>query len=224
VRKYILTSIITLLSALVAFAGGVDEKYPLKKSEFGPGVKATKNFLRYSSSVNALNVKLMPAFYWSSIGAEVEYPINDAFSVGLNILGKIGRTDGKNVVFKIRPEDYQESAYRVELAAKYYLSKSAPIGFYGQFNLSYGNLLFFDGTNRPYTLHSKWKKFDGNVRKPAEVEPPKDYSLGLGAGYQLVVIPKKIIANIMVGTQLYLEQHSGIYPSFYVSPSLGYVF
>ena len=196
----------------------------LTKSEFGPGVKATNNFLRYSSSVNALNVKLMPAFFWSSLGVEVEYPINDAFSVGLNILGKIGRTDGKNVVFKIRPEEPQESAYRLELAAKYYLSKSAPIGFYGQFNVTYGNLLYFDGTNRPYTLHSKWKKFDSNIRKPTEIERPKDISLGIGAGYQLVVIPKKIIANIMVGTHLYLEQTNGMYPSFYVSPSLGYVF
>ena len=212
--------------AACTYAGNDFNITPAKisTSEFGPGVKATNNFLRYSSSMNALNVKFMPAFYWSSLGVEIEYPLADAFTIGLNILGKIGRTDGKRVVFKIRPETHQESAYRMELAAKYYLKKTAPIGLYAQFNVTYGNLLFFDGTNRPYTLHSKWKKFDGGVRSPSEVERPKDYSLGIGGGYQLIVIPKKIIANIMVGTQLYLEQSSGMYPSFYVAPSLGYVF
>lgn len=221
VKKKIFTLFFSLVAFTLVIAGnGV----PTLNSGFGPDVKGTKNFLRYSSSLNALNVKVMPAFYWSSIGAEIEYPVSDAFTVGLNILGKIGRTDGKNVVFKIRPESTQESAYRLELAAKYYLGKSAPIGFYGQFNLSYGNLLFFDGTNRPYTMHSKWKKFNDDKRAPTLVEQPKDYSVGLGAGYQLIVIPKKIIANIMVGTQLYLEQTSGMYPAFYISPSLGYVF
>ena len=193
-------------------------------SKLGPGPGGAANILRHTSPLGALNVKIMPALYWSSLGLEIEYPISDAFTVGFNILGKLGRTDGKNVVFKIRPESTQDPAYRLEVAAKYYLSNNAPTGIYIQLNASYGNLLFFDGTNRPYTLHSKWKNFDGGVRSPTEIEVPQDYSFGIGAGYQLIVIPKKIIANIMVGTQLYLERTSDIYPAIYLAPSLGYMF
>lgn len=222
-NKSVLTILISIFLSSLVFAEK-EKKEMVLLSDFAPNVKDTKNFLRYSSSVNALNVKAMPAFYWSSLGIEIEYPLSDVFTIGLNILGKIGRTDGRNTVFKIRPETHQESAYRLELAGKYYFQQSAPIGFYAQLNVTYGNLLFFDGTNRPYTMHSKWKQFNGGVRAPATIETPKDYSFGIGGGYQLVVIPKKIIANIMVGTQLYLEQTSGIYPSFYVAPSLGYVF
>lgn len=214
-----------LIGLLLSFCLWAEAPVKLTKSDFAPGVKATNNFLRYSSPVNALNVKLMPAFYWNSLGMEVEYPVMDMVSIGVNVIGKMGRTDGSNVVFKIRPENYQDAAYRVELAFKYYISKSAPLGFYGQFNISYGNLLYYDGTNRPYTMHSKWKPYEeGQLRDPVPLEAPKDYSFGVGAGYQLVIIPKKIIANVMVGTQLYLEQASGIYPSVYVAPSLGYVF
>jgi len=189
-----------------------------------PDPSAAGNFLRLSSPLGGLNAKLMPAFYLNSLGLEVEYPLNDFFTIGINLIGKIGRTDGNRVVFKIRPETSQEASYRVELAAKYYISKNAPTGLYGQFNISFGNLLFFDGTNRPYTLHSRWKRFDAGIRSPVEIVPPRDLSLGVGVGYQLVVIPKKIIANIMVGSQLFFEQDSGIYPSVYISPSLGYVF
>ena len=230
IRKYSVLVFISMILSVSAFSEGTPSFIRLnnfnakKSSESGPGPSSTKNFLRYSSSLGALNVKLTPALYWSSLIIEVEYPLTDAFTIGLNILGKLGRTDDGSTAFKIRPEKVQDPAYKLELATKYYFGNTAPIGFYAQFNFSYGNLLFFDGTNRPYTLHSKWKKFEGGVRAPAVIESPKDYSLGIGGGYQLVVIPKKIIANIMVGTQLYLEKDSGIYPAIYVAPSLGYVF
>ena len=183
-----------------------------------------KDFVRQNQVAGGLNFKLMPALYWDCVGLEVEYPISDIMSVGLNILGQAGRTDAGDIVFKVRPEYYQQPAWRAEFALKYYLSSRAPIGFYVQANASYGNLLFFDGTNRPFTMHSRWKKFDKGLRAPVELERPLPFSTGIGAGYQLIIIPKKIVGNIMIGTQLHLSDQTRLYPALYLSPSLGLLF
>ena len=183
-----------------------------------------KKFVRQNATAGGLNVKFMPAMYWDALGVEVEFPISDIMSIGVNFVGQAGRTDGGNIVFKVRQEDYQKAAYRLELAAKYYLSSHAPIGAYVQVNLSYGKLAFFDGTNRPFTMHSRWKKFnEGELRTPQEEEEIIPVSTGVGFGYQIIIIPKKIIGNIMVGAQGHLTSKT-IYPAIYIAPSLGLMF
>ena len=174
----------------------------------------------------------MPAFYWDVVGFELEYPVTTSFTVGVNMLRKFGRTDGgSNKVFKIRPENFQDANTSLEFALKFYLpydmlkakrdiGRNAPVGLYIQGNLSYNSLLFFDGTNRPYTMHSNWKDTKG-LRDPNELDKPSDISFGGGVGFQAIVIPGHIIANVMLGTQVYFPK---VLPGFYVSPSIGYIF
>lgn len=224
IKKSLLVFVTILLSSTFLYSYSSENENDISSESKGPATKATKNFLRYASPLNAFNVKLMPALYWNTIGIELEYPLNDLLTVGLNIAAKSGRTDGERKPFKIRPETYQDPSYRVELAIKYYISQSAPVGLYAQLNFSYGNLLYYDGTNKPFTLHSRWKSFNQGIRAPTDLTPPKEYSFGLGAGYQLIVIPKHIIANIMLGTQIFIDQENKVYPALYVQPSIGYVF
>ncbi len=198
--------------------------------------------VRGISRLNAFNVKMMPAFYWDCVGIEAEYPLTEALTLGFNALVRYGRTDnGINVNFKIRPEQFQDPGARIEFAIKYYFPYSkkvgynAPIGLYVQANVAFmhQNNLFFDGNSRPYTFNSRWKDTkddDGIVqtRVPTSLDSPRNLSLGIGVGYQVIVIPNHIIANIMLGTNGYLTQpgaiRNGAYLGFYASPSIGFVF
>ena len=190
-----------------------------------------KRDVRGLSKLNALNIKTMPAFFWDAVVFEIEYPITHSVSLGVNVLRKFGRTDGtSNRVFKIRPENFQNPNTSIEFAVKFYLPMSkdighnAPIGLYIQGNGSYNSLLFYDGTNRPFTMHSHWKKNKG-LREPNPYDPPGNLSIGFGVGYQAIVIPGHIIANFMFGTQAYITQNNNtLKPGFYLAPSIGYVF
>ena len=66
---------------------------------------ANKKFVRQNSAAGGLNVKFMPAMYWDCLGIEVELPLSDKITLGVNMLGQAGRTDNGDVVFKIRQED-----------------------------------------------------------------------------------------------------------------------
>src|SRR5438552_3105723 len=102
---------------------------------FGPD--SLKSNFSYHRMVNkftsknessGFNIKTSPAFFWKTIAVEIEAPIGKKFSIGLNLYGKIGRTDGKNANFKVKKQSFLTDGIRAELAFKYYLQGTAPEG------------------------------------------------------------------------------------------------
>ncbi|HEX8547114.1 MAG TPA: hypothetical protein VF691_09150 [Cytophagaceae bacterium] len=171
----------------------------------------------------SLNIKLSPAIFWKTAVVEFEYPLTSKITVGLNLLGKLGRTDEAKANAILKNENLVNNGLRAELAAKYYFKNEAPTGFYIQSNVAFGNLIYFDGNVRPYTLHNHWKKPTAEDPK-GKLERPFPVSAGIGGGYQLVLLPKHIIGNLMLGVQGNMDQQNNFFVSIYVAPSLGYMF
>lgn len=171
------------------------------------------------------NIKMCPAFFFNTIGIEGEYAIKPHLTFGGTVFLKYGRTDGIRRPMIIRNEDYLGQGYRIEIQGKYYLKQDkknrGPYGLYVQANLAYGNTQYYDGTARPYTLNSRWREFLG-LSIPTQLDEPKKISFGAGFGYQVIFIPKRFIANVMVGTQLGFGQKNP-FVSIYVHPSIGYI-
>jgi hypothetical protein len=181
-----------------------------------------------SSTPSRLNIKIQPAIFWATLGLEAEYVISPKITVALNVLGKIGRTDGKTVTYKIKQEDFLKNGYMAELIGRYYISlskkklKLAPMGFYVQISGGYSKLLYFDGATRPFSLFARSKKPD-DPRSPSDFEQPQPFVGGLGCGYQVELLPKKVIANMLIGAQANSD-NKGFFLSLYVSPSIGIMF
>jgi hypothetical protein len=168
------------------------------------------------------NIKTSPAFFWKTVVLEIEAPIGDKFSIGLNIYGKLGRTDGKNANFKVKKQDFLTDGIRAELAFKYYFSGTAPEGLYMQTNFSYNQIVYADGTTKPYTLNSHIKPADTSAT--GALLKPYPYSAGLGVGYQMIIVPKHLIGNFMLGVQGNMDARKETFISIFVAPSIGYLF
>ncbi len=166
-----------------------------------------------------LAIKLMPALYWGTIGVQVEYPIAEKISIGLMTMVK--KSDSKNNT--MRPEEYQNTGFLVDLYAKYFFLGEAPEGLYGLANVSYNSILFFDGNTRPYTLHNRWKEFEG-FRVPNEIQTPKAFNAGLGVGYQLIIIPQHVIADVFLAASGNFDSDNSFFLQLYLAPSIGFVF
>ncbi len=166
-----------------------------------------------------LAIKLIPALYWGTIGVQVEYPVTEKISIGL--MAMVKKSDSKN--YSIRPEEYQNRGFLVDLYAKYFFFGEAPEGFYGLANFSYNSMLFFDGNTRPYTLQNRWKEFEG-FRVPNEIKSPKAFNAGLGVGYQLIIIPQHVIADVFLAASGNFDNDNSFFLQLYLAPSIGFVF
>lgn len=164
------------------------------------------------SSLDGLSIKYVPAFYWSTVGIQAEYPVTFKFSAGANLLFSLG--DEATTGALQAPSS--SGGFAVDLFTKYYFADNAPEGLYAYANLSYNSLFYFDGNNRPYTIHSHWKNEDGNFNVPTKLNG------GIGAGYQVKIL-RHLIGDVLTGVQLQ-SGTDGFYYSIYVMPSIGYVF
>jgi len=216
-RLYFLLFISICLSAK-SFAGNGLENYPYTPT----------NFTESGASASRFNIKVQPAFFWATLGIEAEYVLSPKMSIALNVLGKLGQTDSKKKVRAIKQEEFLENGYMAEIIGRYYIQLSkkklilAPSGFYVQASIGYSKLLYFDGNTRPFTLHSR-KRPSSDPRKPSDFSQPTPIIGGIGAGYQVELLPKKILANIALGAQTNLDD-KGVFFSIYVSPSVGFMF
>lgn len=172
-------------------------------------------------SPKSLNVKLMPAAFANTLGLEFELPLKNASSIGLNIIGKYGRLDNPKIA---KPVDYFETGFRAELAYKYYFAQKTPLGFYIQAFIGYTKLVYDNGNTRPFSLNLRNLDLNGDPRNDLEFKLPKPYTGGIGFGYQTILIKKRIIGNMMMGSQLGFDSANTIFYSLYISPSVGYVF
>jgi hypothetical protein len=189
----------------------------------GPTPKKKKKSQKEPSG---LNVKFIPAFFWNSAGLEVEVPVANRLTVALSGYGKLGRTDSKKNNYVIPQEPFLENGYMVELAARYYPTLTPkPAGLYAQVAVNYGNLLYFDGTTRPFSINQRWRKLEGNnLRNRSELKEFQPYGFSLGGGYQVMFVQRKIIANLGAGIQGNIAKSGGIGISVYVTPSIGIFF
>ena len=163
--------------------------------------------------------KLVPALYWGTVGAQVEYPVSEKFSACVMVMSKLAESRG----YSVKKEDFHENGFSIDLIGKYFIKGAAPEGFYGLVNLSYNTMLYFDGSTRPYTMHNRWKEFNG-YRVPNDLVKPKPFNASVGAGYQLIVIPQHIIADVFIGVSGSIDHDNTPFVQFYMTPSLGYVF
>jgi hypothetical protein len=196
-----------------------------------PGSDSLKSYSPFSwfnnkatpkNESSGFNIKTSPAFFWKTIAVEIEAPIGKKFSIGLNLYGKVGRTDGKNANFKVKKQNFLTDGMRVELAFKYYFKPTAPEGLYLQTNFAYNQIVYADGTTKPYSLNSHVQPPDTNATGTSL--KPYPYSAGLGLGYQIIIVPKHLIGNFMLGVQGNMDAKNNPFLSFFVAPSIGYVF
>lgn len=167
--------------------------------------------------IPGLNLKLSPAFYWKTIGAELEYVPTTHFSIGLNVYGKWGVTRPEKID-ETTKYNFLSDGLRAALAFKYYIFNKAPEGLYVQANVAYTQLTYYNGSPIPYTL------LNVGLHSGEIGVKPKPYSGGIGVGYQVIVIPNIIIANVMAGLQASVARDNKVFMSVYVAPSIGVIF
>lgn len=185
-------------------------------ASFASGNKLNQTQL---SVLDGSSIKAIPAFFWNTTGIQAEYIVGTKLGVGLNFSYAFGFNDAP-AGFEYLPEEYLKSGLGVDLFAKFYFAGNAPEGLYGYANLSYNNMLFFDGNNRPYTIHNHWKEFDGTILQNTTI--PNAFGGGVGAGYQVKLI-SHVIADASISLQLH-PSNNGLHMSVYFLPSVGYVF
>ena len=189
-----------------------------------------KNEDRYHASYNkvGINFKAHSSLFNLTFGLESEYILSSRYTVGLILLAKMGDQQSDRNQNRIRQEDYLERGYLAEAYVRHYIKfKSnkrlkAPTGVYVQASLGYNSIIYFDGNTRPLTLHNRWK--DLNETNNASLERPLPFIGGLGAGYQVLLIPKRIIGNLRVGVQGNVDSESQLFMSLYIALQLVYRF
>ncbi|MBC7389792.1 MAG: hypothetical protein H7329_11310 [Opitutaceae bacterium] len=197
----------------------------------GTGLKYGNLDIRNTNDGNhasRFNLKLQPAFYWSSLGLEAELVLSAKVSVALNIIGKVSGLDGKHAIKNKISDDFFKTGYLTELIGRYYivLNKKkltlAPSGFYIQAAAGFSKLLYFDGSTRPFSLNTRFpNNYDSNGN--ADYSELVPIIGGIGTGYQVELLPGKIIANMLVGGQTNIDS-KGVFFTFYASPSVGIMF
>lgn len=213
IRNYFLTILFVFTIGLANSLAGNGE-------EIQPGASLETNSNEATTAVPyGLAIKLIPAFYWGTFGVQVEYPLTNKISIGLMTMVK--KSDSKNHI--LHPEDYQDGGFLVDIYAKYFLLGDAPEGLYGLANLSYNAMLYYDGNTRPYALKNRWKDFEG-FRVPSSIKQPKAINAGFGVGYQLIVVPKHVIADIFLAATANLDHTNSFFIQLYLAPSIGFVF
>ncbi|MCR6639739.1 MAG: hypothetical protein NVV82_12340 [Sporocytophaga sp.] len=182
-----------------------------------------KHIATEESPFKGFNIKLSPAFFWNTASIEFEYPLSSKLSLGINIFAKLGSTgSGKNNI-KVKEESFLKDGYLAEGLLRFYPLAMAPEGIFIQGSLTYGNLIYFDGNTRPYTLHNHWRKLK-NVNSNVPIEKPRPLGGGLGIGYQTVIIPEHLIGCLVLGVQANQDAGNKTFYSIYLAPSLGFKF
>lgn len=236
-RHFYLIGCLSLLFCFLMVSGheaSAQKRKPAKKSSKKKGKAAadggggeegasSEHHAPIKHDGSGINVKFAPGFLWNTAGLEFEFPINNKMSFGVNVFGKLGTTDSKkNNAMQKYEESFMKNGYLAEVALKYYFSGEAPAGFYGYLNAGYGNLLYGDGTIKPYSMIVRPREFkQPNVAVPfAELKP---YRGSLGVGYQFIMPTRHLVANLNGGALVGFDDDGTIF-SLYLAPSVGIIF
>lgn len=181
------------------------------------------SYIKKKKKRGGTNIKVSPALYWKSIVVGGEFPLGNRFSTGINLFAKYGLNDKRFAYYSTQNEKFFADGISGELYFRYYLKKTAPEGFYFHTYFNYNQILYFDGSVRPYTLYNTWDKAK-LVKKTAGIGKPLPYSGGLGTGYQFILIPDKIIGDVLLGVQGNIDADNSFFVSVFLLPSIGYKF
>ncbi len=179
----------------------------------------------------SLNIKSQPGFFWSSLGIEAEISIKQKYSAGINIIGKLASLDGIEQISKSRQDDYLQNGILIEGFFRYFLHEEdhhtfhSPTGFYIHSFIGASNIIYADGNIRPFCMHNQLESAKGNqIQTPSNINSPKPFYGGVGFGYQFIILPGHIIGNFLLATQANVNSNDKFMISFFVSPSVGWLF
>lgn len=172
------------------------------------------------SKLDGLSIKFIPAFFWNTYGLQAEYPLSFKMTVGINGYFYTGLPKGGQI--KPTHQAFHDNNWGVDVFGKYYFKDNAPEGLYVYANASYNKMLYFDGNNRPFTLHNNWKEFEG-FDKNNVLAIPSNFSGGIGVGYQIKFMPH-LVGDATFVMQGQTSSKGGAYLSFHILPSIGYLF
>lgn len=167
-----------------------------------------------------LTLRCMPAIFWNTFLAEGEYNLpNKKIAVGITTYYAWGIN--KNTIYT--RDKSKDGGFEVDLFGKYYFSQKEKEGLFAQVNVSYNQIVYPEGTIRPFSVNNNGKKSHTPADKPL-IFDPKPFNVGLGVGYQIRMIPKRVYASIMLGCQFSQNFDGKMLPTIFLLPSISYVF
>ena len=166
------------------------------------------------------SLKLTPAPGYRTFMAHYEHPLSDHLSLSLVAGFKSSGPKEDNNLTPAKNNIYK-SGYLVDVVGKYYFNL-APSGFYGLASLGASNILYGNGTVRPYSFTPGIKKLDP-TKADATIPNPKALRIAVGAGYQWTIIPRTLIADFNFNIGSY-SNSDGSHVQMYFTPSVGYIF
>lgn len=213
-KKQILTS---LLACLFSFLLSINMAEAQTSREEAAKKAADDDGLK------GISIKVIPFFYWNTYGLSFEVPVYSRFTFGVNAMYKFGRLDGESANYLIKHENFHENGYLVDVYVRGYFGEM-PKGFYGQLGASFGDILYHDGTTRSYTFNNNWKEFK-SFNEVSTLPNRSNYRFIGVVGYQMVIVSRKIVGNLLLGGQLdFNEVDNSSVLSLYIEPSLGIIF
>lgn len=175
-----------------------------------------------SGSHKKFSIQTLPAFYLNTWSVDVNYHVSNAFTIGLSYASTLGNNAGGKQHYVIA-QDYTKNGMRLQLSGNYFFSKKAPEGFYGHVQVSYNTIVYYDGTTRPFSL-TNHREDVSSLGSGELLSNAKKLDMGIGIGYQAIVIPDHIIANILIGVQGNQTSENTLFINAYIRPTVGFIF
>jgi hypothetical protein len=167
------------------------------------------------------SVKITPAFGNRTFMAQYEHPINDHLSISLLAGLKFSKNADDNALSTVK-NDADKGGYMVDVIGKYYF-KVAPSGFYVLGSLGASNIIYRNGTVRPYSFTTGVKESKVRTVAANTIPNPNAFRVAIGGGFQWTIIPRTLIADINLSVGSY-SNSDGSAVQLYFTPSVGYIF
>ncbi len=170
-------------------------------------------------------VRIVPAFFWNTIGIEFERQLKQKISVGLNTTLTFGRDIDNDRLIQANAQGSAilNQGIGIDLIIKKYFNK----GFTGLFfsaSASFNSIEYFNSDKKPYTLYNSLLRKTKDEILETNTNVTNSYGASLGIGYQMIMIPDHLIVNIESGIATYLTVTNVPFFSLYLAPSIGYKF
>jgi len=175
--------------------------------------------VKQPSTYGSSNLKLMPALNVNTYGLAFEKPLTDRFSIEIMAGFKFSNSvkDGENAP----TNDANKSGYLVDLTGKYYLG-TAPEGWYLSATAGASNIIYSNGTVRPYAFNLNTKS-SNDFSTASSTPNPGVFRYNVGGGYQWIMSSRRLIANIGFGLGGYSNSNGSQFMLLF-TPSVGYKF
>lgn len=172
-----------------------------------------------SRTYGSPNLKLFPAFHLNTFGLAYEQPISDRLSLELMAGYKLPITKPEGAVPK---NDAYKAGFLVDLTARYYTG-TAPEGWYFSAMVGASNILYPDGNVRPFSINNMQAQTPLTATGAKAISNPEVLRYAIGAGYQIKMVSRRLVANIGVSFGGY-SNDMGTQYQLSLTPTIGYSF